>query len=108
MLGPLLYNVLKIYTTVFAFRKTILSNGDRGFSGFRIFNALMEHFGSVKLMIACQYQHIKLTNTLIFDRDLPDGEAIQTADQYLENFKVLYCKIKKCEKALNALPEMER
>jgi hypothetical protein len=45
---------------------------------------------------------------LIFDRDLPEEESIQTADQYLENFKVLYCKIKKCERALNALPETER
>jgi hypothetical protein len=59
----------------------------------------MDHFGSAKLMIAFHAQYVKRTKTLIFDRDLPEEEAIQSADHYLENFKVLYCKIKRCEKA---------
>jgi hypothetical protein len=108
MVGSLLCNVLKTDTAVFAIHQTVLSNGDRGFSGFHIFKALMDHFGSAKLMIACHVQYVKRTKTLIFDRYLPEEEAIQTADQYLENFKVLYCNIKRCEKALNALPESER
>jgi hypothetical protein len=93
---------------VFAYHQTALSNGDRGYRGYHIFKALVDHFGSANLMIACHAQYVKRTKTLIFDRDLPEEEAIQTADHYLENFKVLYCKIKRCEKALNALPEMER
>jgi hypothetical protein len=108
IVGSLLYNVLKNDTAVFAYHHTALSNGDRGFSGYHIFKALMDHLGSAKLMIACHEQYVKRTNTLIFDRDLPESEAIQTTDHYLENFKVLYCKIKRCEKALNALPETER
>jgi hypothetical protein len=108
MFGSLLYNVLKTDTAVFAYHQTTLSNGDRGFSGYHIFKALMDHFGSAKLMISCHAQYVKRTKTLIFDRDLPEEEAMQTADHYLENFKVLYCKIKRCEKALNALPETER
>jgi hypothetical protein len=68
----------------------------------------MDHFGSAKLMISFHAQFMKRTKTLIFDRDLPEEESIQTADQYQENFKVLYCKIKRCDKALNALPESER
>jgi hypothetical protein len=108
MVGSLLYNVLRTDTAVFAYHQTELSNGDRGFSGYHIFKALMDHLGSAKLMIACRAQYVKRTKTLIFDRDLPEEEAIQTADHYLENFKVLYCKIKRCEKALNALPATER
>jgi hypothetical protein len=94
MVGSFLYNVLKSNVAVFTIHDTILSNDDRGFSGFRTFNALMEHFVSAKLTIARREQYVKRTKTLIFDRDLPEGEAIQTADQYLENFKVYTVTLK--------------
>jgi hypothetical protein len=108
MVGSLLHNVLNTDTAVLTYHQTALSNSDRGFIGYHIFKALMDHFGSATLMIACHAQYVKRTNTLIFDRYLPEEEAIQSADHYLENFKGLYCKIKIYDKALNALPESER